>query len=66
MRTEAVKGMYKVGDTYYRNVERFLFFPKTINNERRWWEVAKWKEAWNGCPFDGGIYASWGAIEWLN
>jgi hypothetical protein len=32
----------KVGDV--RMKTRFLFFPKTINNELRWFEVCSWEE----------------------
>lgn len=66
MRTEAIKGMYKVGGTYYRNRKKFLFFPKTIDNEKRWWEVAEWKQRWNDCPFDGGAYAGWEDVAWID
>ena len=66
MRTEKIKGLYKVNDTYYRHRKKFLLFPKTIDNEKRWWEVAEWKEIWNGCPFEGGAYAGWSAVKWLN
>jgi len=66
MRTEAIKGMYKVGETYYRRRKTFLLFPKTIDNEKRWLEVAEWEEVWNGCPFEGGQYSSWDATKWLN
>jgi len=59
MRKEAIKGLYKVDDIYYRNVKKFLFFPKTINNEIRWWETAEWKEVWIGC----GI---WRDVNWIN
>jgi hypothetical protein len=62
MRTEAIKGMYKVGDTYYRNRKKFLFFPKTIDNERRWWEVAEWKQVW--CP--AGEWSCWEDVAWID
>lgn len=32
----------RIGDKRAR--EGFLFFPKTIYSERRWWEYAKWLE----------------------
>jgi hypothetical protein len=66
MKTEAIKGMYKVGDVYFRTRKKFLLFPKTINNERRWLEYAEWEEYWDYIPFEGGCYSSWIAIEWLN
>jgi hypothetical protein len=66
MRTEAIKGMYKVGETYYRKRKAFLLFPKTIDNEKRWLEVAEWEEVWHGIPAEGGQYSYWDAIKWLN
>lgn len=29
-----------------RTITKFLFFPKTINNELRWLETATWVEAY--------------------
>ena len=64
MRKEAIKGMFMVGDTYYRNRKKFLFFPKTIGNETRWWEVAEWKEYWfNNTSWE---FMRWEALEWID
>lgn len=52
-----------------RIVERFLFFPKTINNERKWLVKAKWLEKreliaiFNKLSGNFVIYR-WRAIEW--
>ena len=66
MKKEVIKGMYKIGDNYYRNRKKFLFFPKVIDNEMRWWEVAEWKQYWNGNSFDGGMYSGWVDSSWIN
>jgi len=46
-----------VGDTRFRKA--FLFFPKTIYSERRWWEVAEWEE-----QLDSDF--QWFPIRWIN
>ena len=37
-----VKTVYKDGSTRIRT--KFLWLPKKVDNERRWLEVATWKE----------------------
>ena len=64
MRTEVIKGMYKVGDVYYRKRKKFLFFPKTIDNEKRWLEVAEWEEYWhNNTSWE---YMRWIPTKWID
>ena len=41
-----------------REVEKFLIFPKIINNEIRWLETVRWKEL-----FQCG---KWYTIKWLD
>ena len=76
MRTEDIKGLFEVPTTngfwkWHRKCKRFLLFPKTIDNEKRWWEVAEWEEVFQDDPFmfpsDCGYpYDKWIALKWLN
>ena len=54
----------------HRICKKFLIFPKTIDNERRWLETAKWEEMYQDNPFmypsDGGPYMEWVAIKWID
>ena len=45
-----------------RKIKKFLFFPKTIGRERRWWEKAEWEEK-HTC---GTSYHYWEVTKWLN
>jgi hypothetical protein len=54
-----------------RQKSAFLFFPKTINGERRWLEFATWLEVYGELDDDmpeslgwGGSY--WEAKEWIS
>jgi len=53
------------GQVNYRTIEKFLYFPKCINDEIRWWKIARWQEHWNSNTFDGGIYSGWEADKWV-
>jgi hypothetical protein len=45
-----------------RRREGFLFFPKRIENEVRWWERAAWIErAFNSMLHSGKV---WHAVAW--
>jgi hypothetical protein len=78
MRTEKIKGMFEVPTKsdfwkWHRKRKRFLIFPKTIGNEKRWWEIAEWEEVWQDDPFmfpsDCGYkyeYEKWMPIKWIN
>lgn len=77
MRTEVNKDMFEVQTESgfmkrHRKRKRFLLFPKTIENEKRWWEVAEWEEVFQDNPFLGPSeysdipYDKWVAIKWLN
>jgi hypothetical protein len=77
MRTEINKDVFKVETgtqfhNWHRRRKRFLIFPKTIGDEKRWWEVAEWEEIFQDNPFlapseDHSIpYDKWVAIKWLN
>lgn len=44
-----------------RTVERFLWFPKTLENERRWLERARWEERY----LVGSFGRYWIAKRWL-
>jgi hypothetical protein len=41
----------------------FLFFPKTINNETRWLEFARWEEKQLNYS---GTMPLWSAERWLD
>lgn len=60
------KNVPNVGDIRIR--KEFLIFPLTINNERRWWETAVWKEEYRviytGGPANPGLRDMWVPIEW--
>lgn len=43
-------------------VSRFLWFPKTIGDTRRWFEIATWKREF---LMREGI-ATWVDLEWIN
>jgi len=36
----------------------FLWFPKCVRYEMRWWEYAVWREYYNG--------VAWEEIDWMN
>ena len=42
--------------------KRFLLFPKTIGDEKRWLETAVWKDEH---PLESYEYSSWDSVEWL-
>jgi hypothetical protein len=54
----------KAGDE--REVEKFLWLPKTINKETRWFETTsflqRYSEGWT--PFSGD-HKGWVDIKWL-
>lgn len=41
----------------------FLWFPKTLEFQTRWLEVASWEEEYNWV-YDGGFY--WEPLRWVN
>ncbi len=47
-------GLPKYGE--FRQVSRFLFLPKTINEETRWLELGHWVEMYQD---------KWHTIRWL-
>lgn len=50
----------KYGDTrIIRN--KFLWLPKTINEELRWLEIASWAETYRG-----SMYLDWRPTTWLS
>jgi len=58
----------RIKDGTERILERFLWFPKRINEECRWLEKAKWVESsqrmWDiTC---GHEWIEWRVIKWLN
>lgn len=54
----------KGGDS--RERAAFLIFPKRIDMETRWLEVAHWRELYDlGPPMLGGL-EGWHPVEWLN
>lgn len=55
-----VKTKPKVGSV--RIQEGFLFFPKKIDNEWRWFEYAIWEEIFKR----GHERFYWSATQWLN
>ena len=62
-----IKKSYEKGD--WREHSRFLFFPKTMQNdngdrETRWLEHAVWKEKYLGRGNSGMDY--WSYQEWIN
>lgn len=77
MRTKINQNVYKTETSsgfheWHRKCKRFLLFPKTIGNERRWWETAEWEEIFQDNPFLGPSEYSnfpfdcWVAVKWLN
>lgn len=50
-----------------RSKKKFLFFPKRINYETRWLEVAKWSEVYKEFnPYTRDRRGWWDAKEWEN
>lgn len=43
---------------------RFLFFPKIINEEFRWLEIATWEEQWQRGAGTMGVGYHWVALRW--
>lgn len=77
MRTKINEDLFKVEtqsgyNEWHRKRKKFLLFPKTIGNEKRWWETAEWEEIFQDNPFLGPSeysdipYESWVAVKWLN
>jgi hypothetical protein len=58
--------VYRVGETRVRS--GFLWFTRTIGNERRWLENARWKEYLSSAPhtFCPGEKPIWKGLEWLS
>jgi hypothetical protein len=59
----------KIGDTRIKS--GFLFFPLTLNNERRWWEKAMWKQRYaevldHGPLGEVGSTETWVDMEWVD
>jgi hypothetical protein len=55
----------KENDT--RLIKKFLFTPKTIDDEMRWLEVATWEEMYQRiCTGDKSYYCIWLPTRWAN
>jgi hypothetical protein len=54
--------VYRELDTRFK--KGFLFFPKTINDELRWLEVAVWKQMYSTCKSPTSL--SWEDLQWVN
>jgi hypothetical protein len=52
----------KEGDT--KRTTKFLWFPKRINHETRWLEVASWKSILTTFTFRGQSY--WRDVSWVD
>lgn len=50
-----------------RKLRRFLFFPKRIGYQTRWFEMAMWKEYWRPPIYSarGVTGGRWEATEWI-
>lgn len=49
-----------------RTVTKFLWFPKTLNSETRWLEVATWSEEYRQFVAYAGFNYRWDAISgWI-
>ena len=51
-----LKGKPRLGSI--RQVTGFLWKPKTVSNETRWFERSTWKEKWSG--------SEWKPIAWVD
>lgn len=51
-----------------RTIKKFLWFPKSINNEIRWLEKAVWTECciYYGNEHTGYVWWEWKAEKWIN
>ena len=60
----------QIGDE--RIAEQFLYLPKTINNELRWWIKVKYREQYKTivCGYIDGIFPipkdMWCPVEWID
>lgn len=63
-----INNQYKIGEI--REVEKYLFFPKKINNELRWLEKAIYKQIYTESTYSKeGIekhFNHWLDLEWVN
>jgi len=67
MRWNINRKSYEMRDTRIRR--KFLLFPMTINEERRWFEVAEWEEKVFSIYTTGRsqkVRYSWCNTRWLN
>ena len=53
------------GDTRIKR-NKFLLFPKVIDNELRWFEKASWEESYVCCGFGTDFHWSWEGVRWIN
>ena len=49
-----------------RVVSKFLFFPKQIGGETRWWEYATWEEKWVKGGGPGACPDFWRKTRWID
>ena len=55
----------KTGDTRIR--KGFLYFPKIIEIEIRWWEYAEWEETYFETNWmEGRWFGEWKVTQWMN
>jgi hypothetical protein len=52
----------KLGDKRFQT--RFLLFPKTIDIETRWLEIAQWEEEYTKDNLNGGT--RWRLAKWIS
>jgi hypothetical protein len=58
-----VKPKLNIGVGSVRSRQKFLFFPLTIKDETRWFEVCEWREKFVSVC---GIGRRWEPLEWLD
>lgn len=57
--------IHKIGNT--RQIFAFLYLPKSINGETRWWESACWEEEYQNIHnYDWHDQQFWVATRWLS
>jgi len=57
----------KNNGTNLRRKKRFLFWPKCINDEWRWWEKAEWMEKYiSFVSGNGSKIKYWESDFWIN
>lgn len=58
-------GKQKLSEGDIRIIEKFLIFPKCIDEEWRWWERVIYEQKYTNYKF-GSFDYTWIDIKWIN